>query len=687
VAQSGEPGGDSTGKLRRLLRHLPALLGVGLLIGAIYVVQREVRHLKIADIQAALREIPDRALLVSGAWTVASYLVLTFYDRLGTFYAGKPVTYLRVAFASFCAYALSHNLGFAAVSGAAVRYRLYAHWGLTPLQIGKVVAFCSLTFGLGAMVLGGAILFSEPRVVPFFGDHFPPAVLYLVACVLWAIVGAYVVIARFLGTFVVRGHSVQLPSWRMAILQVLLATVDVALTAAIFYALLPAGIHLNYTRFLGVYLASYSAGLAANLPGGIGVFDTAMLIGLADYLEPPQIIGAILVFRLYYYIIPLFLAGTLFASNEILLRGRGVLKKGAPRPGNAGLLRWSEPDFAVAAAAGAVAMCGVLLLSIGVVEPRPDFAWIDPDFAEVVNSAGQFIPSLIGAALVVLSFAMSQRVTLAWGATIGLLLLAAAFTVAQGENLWVPAVLVLATGLILPFRNAFYRHARLIAAPLRVTNLVQMVALIGCILTLAAFEPHVRWLSNNSFWEVILSPDVPNSLRASVAATVILGLAALYRLVRPTRVPWLPWNAEARLRYAALGGVPPAAADGIVWGENERAAIPFRRVGRVLLGLGDPAGADSDVASTVWRLRDLAQQRNLDPAVWSARPDLFKLYADIGLDALPLDPEGRPCGSLEDVRAGQPRTYLVCVAERDLPVLLPMLPDLAMRGYRQEAAE
>ena len=107
-----------------------------------------------------------------------SYVVLTIYDRLGTIYAGHKVSYGRVAFASFCAYALSHNLGFAAVSGAAVRYRLYAHWGLTPLQIAKTVAFCSLTFALGGMVLGGAILFLEPRSIPFFGEHLPRCVMY-----------------------------------------------------------------------------------------------------------------------------------------------------------------------------------------------------------------------------------------------------------------------------------------------------------------------------------------------------------------------------------------------------------------------------------------------------------------------------------------------------------------------------
>ncbi len=73
----------------------------------------------------------------------------------------------------------------------------------------------------------------------------------------------------------------------------------------------------------------------------------------------------------------------------------------------------------------------------------------------------------------------------------------------------------------------------------------------------------------------------------------------------------MPWNAESRLRYAALGALPPAEADGLVMGEAGRSGIPFRRVGRVLLALGDPAGAESDRVSAIWRLRDLAQPGGL----------------------------------------------------------------------------
>jgi len=662
--------------LKKLLRSLPAFLGVLLLCGAVYVVQKEFRHLKIADISKALDAIPRWALVVSFGWTVLSYGVLTFYDRLGTMYAGNKVSYGRVAFASFCAYALSHNLGFAAVSGAAVRYRLYAHWGLSPLQIGKVVAFCSLTFTLGAGVLGGLILFTEPQAVPFFGNKLPITLLYGIGGLLWALVAGYVLISKFLGKFPMFGHEVELPHWKMALVQVLLATVDVAITAAIMHALLPPTPGLNYLRFLGVYLASYTAGLAASVPGGLGVFDTAMLLGLSPYLEPPQIIGAIVVFRLYYYIIPLFLAGGLFTGNEILLRGKGLMAGAARLTGMHGLARVSEPDFAVTAATGAVAICGALLLSIGVIEARPDFSWMDPDFAEVAETAGSFMPSLVGAALIVLALKLAQRVSLAWGTTIVLLLLAATYTISQGERIWVSGALLAAAVLLMPFRSAFYRKATLFSGPMQATTAVPLVALAVCVLALAAFEPHLRWMENDSWWQVILSPDVPNSLRASVAFTVVIGLVAIGRLLRPGRVEHLAWTPDTRREYASLGAMPPVAADGLVWGESGRAAIAYRHVGRVLLAIGDPVGAPSDQTSAVWRLRDLAVQEGLDPAVWGAGTRMLNVYADLGLSPMKLGKDGLPDNS-DDPEPTSDTRYLVCKMESDLKSLLPLLPSLS----------
>ena len=313
-----------------------------------------------------------------------------------------------------------------------------------------------------------------------------------------------------------------------------------------------------------------------------------------------------MVFRLYYYVIPLFLAGTLFAGNEILLRGGCCCAALGRSAGVQALARWSEPDFAVASATGLVALCGGMLLCVGVLAPQPDFSWIDPDFAEMATQAGQFIPSLIGAGLIVLAIGLSHRVTWPGVLTILLLVAGAAFTATQGERLWIAGVLVLTAMLVAPLRSCFYRHASLLSGPLEPASAISLFALVICILALAVTRSDacICWRTMHG-GQVIMSREMPNSLRLTVALAVVLALLAIWRLLRPGRVRWLPWDATARQRLADAGRpIPPARADGMVMGEAERAGIPFRRCGRVLLGLGDPMRCGGRP-----RLRDLAIAR------------------------------------------------------------------------------
>ncbi len=656
----------------RALRHVPALLGAALLFAALYAVQRAFRHLRLDAIGRALDAIPPRALGLAFLFTILSYAGLTIYDRLGTIYAGRKVGYVRVAFASFCAYALSHSLGFAAVSGAAVRYRLYAQWGLTPGQIARVVAFCSLTFGLGGMVLGGAILFIEPGAVPYFGAHVPWGVFYGFGALLWGIVAGYVGLARLMGTIRLFGHAIELPGFRMALAQVALATADVALTATIFWVLVPHAPGLTWLIFLGIYVGAYTAGLAANVPGGLGVFDSAVLFGLAPYLPPPRIVAAIVVFRLYYYVIPLLLAGSLFAANEALMRGGALIGRFGRLPWIRTLARAPEPDFALTAATGAVALSGVLLLGLGLLAPT-----VAPGAAGLAAAAGQFGPSLIGALLVVLGATLARRVTLTWWLTLLLLAVGTVFVATRGGPAWIAAELALTAAMLTPFRIRFYRPARLLHGKLEPSTATTLLALVVGVLGLVGFRRGVEGLVETSWWGIVLSARAAPGLRVSVALTVVPGLLALWFLLRPGRVRSGAWDEAARVRLAEFAASLPERADGVVWGEAGRAGIPFRRIGRVLLGLNDPLGPESDHVSAIWRLRDLAAQEGRDPAIWQAGPGLLKVYGDLGLAALPLGPDGMPLPVPEAVNATR---FLVCVAERDLALLLPMLPGLAREG-------
>ncbi len=438
------------------------------------------------------------------------------------------MSYRRVALVSFCASALSHNLGFPAVSGSAVRYRLYAHWGLSPVEIGKTIAFCGLTFGLGGMVLGGSILFVLPNSVPLVAAHVPRAALCGIGALLWASLLLYLTLAARLGAFRVRGHLVTLPDLPMALAQVALAAADVAATASILWLLLPPAPGLDWLVFLGVYLAAFSAGLATNLPGGLGVFDSAVLFGLSPFLPPARIIAAIAVFRLYFYVIPLFLAGALFAGNEMLMRGRW-------RPAVA-RARWSEPDFAAAAGSGAVAVSGILLLGLGLLAP-PALSGPAPDIADLARQAGQFVPSLIGALLIVMAVGLVRRVSLAWGGALCMLAVGAGFILGGGERVWPIGVLLLAALVLAPFRFCFYRRARMLSGPLDRTSALSLLALAVCGVALGGLRGHAQ---GSAFWKVVLSAQVPWTLRASVALVVGLALVALWLLLRPGRVRGVP---------------------------------------------------------------------------------------------------------------------------------------------------
>ena len=658
-------------RLKPWLKHVPAILGLVLLVAAVMVTRRAFRHLNLGEVRHALDLLPLWMMVRSFGFAVAGYATLTLYDRLANYWVGSKISYPKIAFTSFCAYALSHNLGFSTLSGGAVRFRLYSNFGLTPLQIAKVVAFCSLSFGLGGISIGGAILLTEPGAVPFLGDQVPLILLRLVGIVMLGVVAAYVISSRVAKTLRVFGRRVELPGFKIAVAQVLVAATDVMLGASVMYWLLPPSPLLDFWRFLAIYLACYAAGLITNLPGGIGVFDTAILLSLSRLMPPPIAAGAILVFRLYYYIIPLFLAGILFTGNEVMLRSRALLRRPSGGP------RFSEPDFAAATATSAVAVCGLLLLSLPLIGLQPpDFSFADPAFNSVTAQAGQYVPSLLGTALLMLATGLTQRVRLAWWTTLVVLLVSAGFTAAQGIAYWVPAVMAFAVLLVAPFRSAFYRRSSLFTGAVQPGTAFSLLVFMLCTMALALFLPTVRDMELTSWWDVVMSPDLPPPVRLSMGFAVLMALLAAWRLIRPARVLALPWDEISQKQYCVFGGTLPPDADGAVLGENGRAILPFKRTGNIVLGLGDPVGAVNDRVSAIWRLRDLARQESRDPAMWRVGPDLLPIYADLGLNAVPLGDDGTVSKTAE-ADIGHRHFYICALNERDFHALRPLLPQPA----------
>lgn len=644
--------------MRGWLRHLPTLLGVALLGVALYVVNRELSGLKMDEVKAALADLPERRLWLAGLATIVSYVVLTLYDALGTRFVGHPLSYGRVAFASFTAYALAHNIGFAMLSGAAIRYRLYVQWGLAPLQIAGVVAFTSLTFVLGGLTLGGISAIFVPHAIPVIGPLAPRWVTLGVGVLMLSLVALYVVLGLVRRAPIkLFGTLVPLPGPWMALGQVTLATADVAIVAAIFEALLPHIPELGFLGVLAIYVVAYTMAMLSHVPGGLGVFDTLILVGLSPYLPTAQIVGAILVFRLLYYVVPLFLAGGMLAGYELLLRrvavGR-VLAQSA---------RWGDP-VVVPALAGAVTLAGAALLFVGGLPPvEATLAWAGVSLAKPIVAASQFIASIAGAALLVLAYGLSRRVTIAWAAVLVMLALGIPVMLLRGESFLLPGMLFGILLAVVAFRRNFYRDTRLLREPFTFGRFVALSSVAVCSVGLALFAHNNPALTGETWWQFVLGEQAPWTIRLLILLLVGLVLGGLARLLRPARILPQPIDQAGR-------------AEAAITGEDGDARIAFTRLPGLALALGDPEGERGDAVSAIWRFRDFCEQEGIDPAFWDVGPAYLSIYGDIGLTAFPLGADHLPLPASSGDAPPADR-YLVCQAERDIPRLLPILPALA----------
>ena len=142
----------------RIRRALPVLAGVLLFGGALEVLRLELHAVTWRELSRDVTGIPPLRLGLAVLLTALNYALLTGYDFLAFVSIGKRLPRARVAGAALLAYAISNNVGFAALSGASVRYRFYSRWGVTWEELSRLVFSYSITFWLGLFALGGVSL-------------------------------------------------------------------------------------------------------------------------------------------------------------------------------------------------------------------------------------------------------------------------------------------------------------------------------------------------------------------------------------------------------------------------------------------------------------------------------------------------------------------------------------------------
>ncbi|MGE6759440.1 hypothetical protein ACQKGO_15570 [Corallococcus interemptor] len=302
--------------MSKVQRVLTAALPLLLLCVAAYVLHRELSHFRREDVSAGLAAVTSTRILLALAVTVVNYAALTLYDVLALGHAGHRIPYPRVALTSFVGYAFGHNLGALFLSGGSVRYRLYSAQGLTALEVARVSVFNALTFWLGLAAVtgtsllvegGGGVLSLSPTVA-----HAVGAALGLL------LVGYFVACATVRKPLRIRGLEWTLPTPARALAQLGGSCGDWGLAAVVLWVLLPPG----SVSLPSLTALARLAGIARQVPAGLGVFETVMLSALTPRVPAPQVVGVLLVYRCVYSLVPFTVAALLLAGNEVLEKRR-----------------------------------------------------------------------------------------------------------------------------------------------------------------------------------------------------------------------------------------------------------------------------------------------------------------------------------------------------------------------------
>ena len=426
----------------------------------------------------------------------------------------------------------------------------------------------------------------------------------------------------------------------------------------------------------------------SQVPGGLGVFETVFLL-----LSPPgattsQVVGALLLYRGIYYLLPLIIAAVMLGSHELGRPKAWVAK-----------FSWIMDHGADAIAPRVISViifaAGALLLFSGATPELPArLEWITDIFPLPFLEASHFLSSLSGVALLLVARGIQRRLDAAYHLTVALLIVGILFSVFKGFDYEEALILAVMLASLLPAKAFFYRRASLLSQTFSAGWIMSIIAvLVGTVwLGLFAYR-HVEY-SHDLWWRFTVTGDASRFLRASVGVISFSVFVGVLRLLRPKppsasvtgQADWdrvraaISASRDTRAYLALLGDKR------FLFSENGDSFIMYAVEGRSWIAMGDPVGSEEDRKDLVWAFRELCDRREGWPVFYEAGKDSLYLYIDLGLTSLKIGEEaiialsdfsleggGRKGLRYAHRRAQRDGAVFSVVPAADVPPLLPRL--------------
>jgi glycosyltransferase 2 family protein len=314
---------ESHAARRRRLSIIGSAASATLFIVSLVVLWHIARETDLAELRAAFAAASARQVTLAATFTATSYLLLTGYDFLALRQLGLRVPYRTTALGSYASYAVSFTLGFPLVTAGTVRYWIYSPKGLRTAAVASLTVIAGITFWLGMGAVLGWSLVREADAIAVLANARVGFVRILGYAAFAAVAGYFIWVSLKRRAATIQGWRLELPGFGVSLGQIMLGAGDVCAGAGVLFVLLPGGHGISFETFLAIYVFACMLGIASHAPGGLGVFEATMLIALSG-LSREGVLGALLLFRLCYYLVPFIVALALLGAYEVWKRIRAA---------------------------------------------------------------------------------------------------------------------------------------------------------------------------------------------------------------------------------------------------------------------------------------------------------------------------------------------------------------------------
>ncbi|OEG70591.1 hypothetical protein ATZ36_03885, partial [Candidatus Endomicrobiellum trichonymphae] len=630
--------------MRKWIKFIIVPLGLLFFVGALMLLHDQLKNLNYVDIINALKAIPALRITIALFLSLSYYLILGGYDVVAFKYIGLkvPLSSKDILFACFISNVLGSNTGYSMLFGGSIRYRLYSIYNVSMVDVTKVLLFSSMTVWLGLLTIGGVIFtFAPVSLERTLGFNFTTRTIGLFFI-------AVLVLYIFLS--ILRSKPIKIFKWSVAFpdikivsSQILLATCDWFIASLILYILMPAG-EISYFVLLRVFLVSQLLGIVSQVPGGMGVFETAISKLLPNSTSNPGVIGGLLAYRTIFYFLPLLIALALLCAFEIMMFTKKF-------NGNAKVFGKTISSVIIRVIALSSFFAGMIVMfSTSIPFDVAQLQFVINILPAWFADLSHFLLSIMAIGLLFVSKTLLLRVKNAWSAACILISFTIILTLVVGEPPLVLLCLIVLLIALLFSKKYFYRDISMFNTAFNAWWFNAVVGVFALSVWIGFFvnrQDIFSWVRLDVFLKNILSTtDAARFLRASLGVGIIIFLVILEQISRnffkkPVSftkhdIKNIVDSSDYTYSFNAF-----ASDKSYIVNDEKDAFIMYAKSKGTWIALGDPVGKSEHKNELLWKFKEIADNASAKLAFIGIDHKYVQIYDDIGLDTFNIGQEAR----------------------------------------------